>query len=264
MRMLDSIENLGRSTTRGLDELGFGFSLLTESLYWLFVGWRQKQAVRLSAIVAQMMEIGILALPIATLLTATIGAMLAIQGIYSLRLFGAESYVYVGVALAVTREFAPLIIGILVAGRSGSALAARISAMVINQEIDALRAIGIYPARFLVAPALVATVIMVPLLTIWGNVVALSSAGMFISLTLDISFGAYVTDLLGILRISDIVHGLMKSAVFGLLIVMIAVVNGALVKGGAEGVGQATTRSVVHALSAIIFTDLFLVTMGAG
>ena len=259
--MLQTVENLGRSATRGVEELGFGFSLLTESLFWIFLGWRRKQAVRLSAIAGQMMEIGIAGLPIATLLAATIGTMLAIQGIYSLRLFGAESYVYVGVGLAVTREFAPLIVGVLVAGRSGSALAARLSAMVINQEIDALRAIGIFPARFLIAPALVAMVIMVPALTVWANVVALSAAGAFISLTLDISFGAYATDLLGVITITDVVHGLLKSAVFGLLIVMVAVLNGALVSGGAEGVGKATTRSVVHGLSAIIFTDLFLVAM---
>ncbi len=159
------------------------------------------------------------------------------------------------------RDFAPLIIGVLVAGRSGSALAGRLSAMVINQEIDALRAIGIFPARLLIAPALVAMVIMVPALTIWANVVALSAAGAFISLTLDISFGAYVSDLMGVVRFTDIVHGLLISAVFGLLIVMVAVLNGALVSGGAEGVGRATTRSVVHGLTAIILTDLILVAM---
>ncbi len=259
--MLGTVENLGRAATRGLDEVGYSAALLFESVYWILFGWRRKQSVRLSAVIEQMMEVGISALPIATLLSATIGTMLAIQGIYSLRLFGAESYVYVGVSLAVTREFAPLIIGILIAGRSGSALTARLSAMTINQEIDALRAIGIFPARFLVAPALVAMLVMVPALTVWANVIALSTAGLFVTWTLDISFAAYMTDVFGVLTLHDVLHGIAKSAVFGLLIVMVAVVNGAKVEGGAEGVGKATTRSVVHSLAAIIFVDLILVAL---
>ncbi len=259
--MLRAVENVGRAATRGLDGVGYAAALLGESLYWIFLGWRQNQSVRMSAVVTQMMEIGIAALPIATLLSGTIGIMLAIQGFYSLQLFGAESYVYVGVALAVTREFAPLIIGVLVAGRSGSALAARLGAMAINQEIDALRAIGIFPARFLIAPALIAMVVMVPALTVWANVVALSAAGLFVTTTLDSSFAAYFADIFSVLTLHDVSHGIIKSAVFAVLIVMVAVVNGGSAEGGAESVGQATTRSVVHSLTAIIITDLVLVAL---
>ncbi len=253
--VLRGIEALGRGTVRRFDEVGFATALLGESLLWTFAGWRWRQPVRLAAAVSQMAEIGIQAMPIATLLAATVGLMLAIQSLYSLGLFGAESFAHVGIALAVTREFSPLIIGILVAGRSGSALAARLSTMAINQEIDALKVIGIDPARFLVAPALIAMLIMLPALTMWANIVALGGAGLYVTATLDISMASYLTATLEVLSPNDLWHGLGKSALFAMLIVLVGVVNGAMATGGAEGVGGATTRSVVQGITAIVVTD---------
>ena len=145
--MFRTAENIGRWVVGGAGEVGFGSALFAESVFWTVCGRAWRQPVRLSAVVGQMMETGIHALPIATILSATIGMMLAIQSLYTLGLFGAESFAIVGIALSVVREFAPLIIGILVAGRSGSALAARISTMTINQEVDALRVIGVAPVR---------------------------------------------------------------------------------------------------------------------
>jgi phospholipid/cholesterol/gamma-HCH transport system permease protein len=182
--------------------------------------------------------------------------MLAIQSLYSLGLFGAESLAHVGIALSVTREFSPLIMGILVAGRSGSALAARLSTMSINQELDALKVIGIDPVRFLVAPALLALVVMLPVLTMWANLVALAAAGLYVSTALDLSMAAYLSGTIAVLSPSDLWHGLGKSALFAVLIVLVGVVNGSLVAGGAEGVGRATTRSVVQGISAIVVTDM--------
>ena len=102
------------------------------------MGKKREQTVRSSSVFAQMMEMGVCAVPIITVMNATIGIMMALQGIYSLKMFGAESQVVIGVAFSVVREFAPLITAILVAGRSGSALAAKLGTMTINQEIDAL------------------------------------------------------------------------------------------------------------------------------
>jgi len=261
--MLHSLEIIGRRAVRGMDEVGYAAAILAESLVWIVVGRRQRQPVRLPSVFVQMMEIGVEALPIATLLSATIGMMLAIQSLYSLGLFGAESYAYIGIALSVTREFSPLIIGILIAGRSGSALAARLSTMTINQEIDALRVIGINPVRFLVTPALLGTLVMVPCLTVWSNLVSVTAAGVYISGALDVSFHSFIIQVIDVLRVDDLMHGLGKSALFATLIAIIGVVNGSLVTGGAEGVGRATTRSVVHSISAIVVTDMvfaFLVT----
>jgi phospholipid/cholesterol/gamma-HCH transport system permease protein len=256
--MLGATENIGRAVTRRFDQLGFSAALLVESFYWLFMGRRERQRVRVSTILEQMEHIGIEALPIVTLLSATIGVMLAIQGTYTLSLFGAESFVYFGVALAVTREFAPLITGILIAGRSGSALAARLSTMTINQEIDALRAIGISPARYLVVPALIGMLMVLPALTVWAGIVALAAAGLFVSATLDITFAAFVSDIFSVLTPGDIAHGLIKAIVFAVLIVMVGVVNGVQVEGGAAGVGKVTTRAVVQSIACIIVFDMVI------
>lgn len=259
--MLAFLERVGRATVKGIDELGFGASLFGESLFWLFLGKSRKQPVRIGAVFAQMMEIGIYAIPIVTVLSATIGVMLAIQGIYSLRVFGAESRVTLGIALSVVREFGPLITGILVAGRSGSALAARLGTMRINQEIDALQVMGISPVRFLVVPALLAMAVMLPCLAIWSDVVALFAAGLYVSAELGMSMGAYVGQVAESVKSNDVWHGIGKSAIFAVLIAIVGVVNGASVTGGAEGVGRMTTRSVVHAISAIVITDMIFVFM---
>lgn len=253
------LERVGRATVRGIAEIGFGASLLGESLFWLLLGRARRQPVRLPAIFDQAMEIGIRALPIVTVLAGTIGVMLAIQGIYSLRPFGAESRVTTGIALSVVREFAPLITGILVAGRSGSALAARLGTMHINQEVDALRVMGINPVRFLVVPALLAMIVMVPALTLWADFVALLGAGLYVSGELSMSLAVYAERCLESLKLNDLTHGLSKSAIFAMLITLVGVVNGASVSGGAEGVGRVTTRSVVHAISAIVVTDMIFV-----
>lgn len=256
-------DRLGRAFVRGLEEFGFAASLLGEALWWLAFGQRRRQRVRMAPVVAQAMEVGIAALPIVTILAATIGLMLAIQGIYTLRTFGAESRVTLGIALSTVREFSPLITGILVAGRSGSALAARLGTMRINQEIDSLTVMGINPVRFLVVPPLVAMVVMLPLMTLWADLVGLLAAGVYVAAQLQTSLAAYGDELLAVLKLNDVMHGLAKSAIFAVLVTIVGVVNGASVTGGAEGVGRMTTRSVVHAISAIIITDMvfaFMVT----
>ncbi|HSW11652.1 MAG TPA: ABC transporter permease [Solimonas sp.] len=254
--MRNTAETIGRNTLAGLSEIGLAAVLFVESLVWLVTGPRQRQPVRLSAIAAQCVDIGIRALPIVAVLSFAIGAMVAIQGIHTLSIFGAESQVTLGIALSVTREFAPLITGILVAGRSGSALAARLGTMKINEEISALTVIGINPVRYLVAPALVAMLLMVPLLTWFSDVVGLLGAGIYVSLELGISFSAYIGELQQFCKVGDILHGIGKSLLFAVLITLVGVVNGISVTGGAEGVGRVTTRSVVHAISAIVVTDM--------
>jgi phospholipid/cholesterol/gamma-HCH transport system permease protein len=256
---LRAAEDVGRWTARGLDSLGFGASLVYQSLYWLLLGRRRGQIVRAEPVFAEMMEIGIRALPIVTMLSATIGVMLALQGIYSLKTFGAESQVTLGVALGVTREFAPLITGILVAGRSGSALAARLGTMIISNEVDALRVMGVNPVRYLVVPGLLAMLVMLPALALWSDFVALFAAGLYITADLGMNLGAYVQETLRAISIDDLTHGLKKSLLFAVLITIVAVVDGSSVEGGAEGVGRVTTQSVVHSIMAIVLTDMLFV-----
>ncbi len=257
--VLDFLERVGHTAVRGVEEIGYCGVLVGESLFWLFYGPVIKQPVRIAAVFRQMMEIGIHAIPIIAILSAAIGAVLAMQGIISLKKFGAESQVTFGIAISMVREFAPLITGILIAGRSGSALSARIGTMKINQELDALEVMGIRPERFLVAPALFAMVVMVPMLTIFSGITGLYAGGLYVGIDLSISMDAYIAQVKDALDVGDVLHGFSKSIAFGILIAVIGVMNGARVEGGAEGVGKATTRSVVQAISAIIVTDMLFV-----
>jgi len=263
--IIRAADKVGRMTVSAIEEVGNGAVLVGQSVFWLFMGPKLRQPVRPGSVVVQMVEIGIYAIPILMLLNGAIGVMLAIQGIYTLKIFGAESRVTFGIAFAVVREFGPLITGILIAGRTGSALAARIGTMRINQELDALHVMGINPVRFLVVPALLAMVIMVPLLTFMSEVVGLLAAGLYVEFTLGISIPAFFDQVVDVLGIGDLFHGLGKSVLFAVLIAVIGVVNGASVTGGAEGVGKVTTRSVVQAISAIVLTDMlfaYIATLG--
>lgn len=250
------VDDLGRRTLRGIEEFGYTALLFGESLYFIVVGQFRHESVRLSAIVREITKIGVHAIGIASMLCFAVGVMLAIQGIETLKTYGAESKVVIGIALSVTREFSPLIISILVAGRSGSAITARIGTMVESQEIDALRVIGVNPVRYLAAPIVLAMLIAVPALTILGNFMGILGGGVYSALELQIPLGVYFDRTLDALVVDDIRQGLIKSVVFAVIISMVGLTNGFQVKGGAEGVGRATTRSVVLSISFIVLADM--------
>jgi len=255
-RLRTFTERIGREFVIGVEDFGHGALLLAESLFWILLGRWWQQPVRLRAMVGEMMEIGVMAVPVLSILAFANGAMMAMQGIYTLREFGAESQVITGIATSVTREFGVLIAGIVVAGRSGSAIAARIGTMHMAQEIDALRVMGIAPVRYLVSPILVASLLMMPTLTILSNLMAILGGGVISIMELHISLGTYFERVLSVLEPGDLWQGLSKSLVFGVLITLIATGNGFNASGGAEGLGRATTRSVVLCISAIVVADM--------
>ncbi len=254
-----ALEDLGRAALRGLAALGFGAELLAQSLAWVALGRRRGQPVAPASVFAETMQIAVRAIPIVSLLTGTVGVMLAIQGIYQLRRFGAEEQVVIGVAFGMTREFAPLITGILVAGRSGSALAARLATMTISQEVDALRVMGVNPVRFLVVPSLLAMLVGLPALVVWADVVSLCAAGLYVSGELGMTLQAFFLQTFDLLSPADVMHGVWKSLIFAVLVALIGIVDGSAVRGGAEGVGRVTTDSVVHGITAIVLTDMLFV-----
>ncbi|MEJ2576415.1 MAG: ABC transporter permease [Gammaproteobacteria bacterium] len=256
MSAVGFIEAAGRRTLGGVAEAGYLFMLFAESLYWLLVGPFIRQPVRLPNLFAEMMRIGALAVPIVFLLSFANGVIMAIQGIATLKEFDAESQVVPGIAYSVTREFGVLIAAIVVAGRSGSAVAARIGSMQLSQEIDALRVMGVEPVRYLVAPILLATLTMLPVLTILADAAAMLGGGLYSSFVLHISLTTFFERAFEVLVPYDVVQGLIKSVVFGGLIALIACSNGFSVVGGAEGLGRATTRSVVLSIAAIVVADM--------
>lgn len=254
-RFVDSVSAVGRHAVAGVEEAGYIFALLAESLYWIFFGVWLKQPVRLRAVFAEGWAVGVSAVPIILIACFATGAMLAIQGINTLRMFGAESQVVLGISLSVTREFAPLIAGIFVAGRTASAVAARIGTMQVSQEIDALLVIGINPVRYLVSPLLLALLLTLPALTVLANFVALLGGALYCSLMISLPVPIFFDRAFAALESADIMQGLIKSAVFAATIALVGASNGFQVRAGAEGVGRATTRSVVLAIVYIILID---------
>lgn len=254
--VLHFASKVGRRSVGALQSLGYAAALLVESLWFAIAGFRRGQPVRLSAVAEQMRQVGVDAIPIVSMLSFTVGLMLGIQFVAALGDFGAESQVVMAVAKSVTREFGVLITGILVAGRSGSSFAARIGSMNVSQEIDALGVMGIDPVRYLAAPALLAMLVMLPVLTVIADVMAILGAALYCSPSLDISVTAYIVQTLHLLDPGDLWQGLSKSAVFAVLITLVGVSTGFGVSGGAEGVGRATTRAVVYSISAIVIADM--------
>ena len=259
-RVLDPVRffvsQVGQRSLQSVREVGYLVTLLVEAVYWLIFGRWRRQPVRLGAVFKEAVGVGVNAIPIVALASFAIGMMLAIQGIYTLRTFGAEGQVVLGIALSVTREFAPLITGIFVAGRSGSAIAARIGTMQISQEIDALRVIGINPVRYLVAPLLAAMLLTLPALSVMSDLIALFGGALYCAGELSLPMGIFFERTFDVLVVQDVIHGVIKSLFFAVIITMIGAVNGFNVSAGAEGVGQATTRSVVLGCIGIILADM--------
>ncbi len=254
--MIKLVTQLGKRSVNAVEELGYIFMLLVESIGWIFTGAYRKQPVRLRHIFQEAMVIGVQAVPIACILCFSVGMMLAIQGLETLKPYGAQLQIIPGIALSVTREFSALIIAILVAGRSGSAITARIGTMQESQEIDALRVIGVHPVRYLASPILIAMLITLPSLTVLGDLLGMLGGAFYTSIELDITVVIYMERSFDIIKVYDVMQGLMKSIVFAIIIVLVAVGNGFQVQGGSEGVGRATTRSVVLSISLVVIADM--------
>ena len=250
------IEQTGMYMVQGIERIGFAIRLLLDSIYWLIFGRSYNQKLKLSQVAEQIRVIGFDALPIVLGLSLVVGVMLSIQLLYALSDFGAESQVLLAIAKSVTREFSPLIIGIIVAGRTGAALAAKIGSQVVSQEIDALRVMGVVPVRYLVLPPLLGLIISMPLLILCADFMAILGGALFSIASLDMSLSAYMKESFDVLAVNDISQGLVKSVVFGVIIALVGATTGFNVTGGAEGVGKATTTAVVASIAYIVIADM--------
>lgn len=230
-------------------------------LYWLLVAPWTKPSFKFSQVVAQVNRIGVEALPMVALTSFSIGLTLAMQGAHELQRMGAAMYVPNLVAVSLLRELGPLLIAIIVIGRSGSAITAELGTMKVSEEIEALGVMAINPIRFLIVPRFVAMLIMLPILTVFGNYIGIVGGWTICHFALDMNTAAYVLRAIEAAKLGDLYSGLVKSAVFAWLIVTIACQAGLQVEGGAEGVGTATTRSVVYSLLAILVANALLTGM---
>lgn len=193
--------------------------------------------------------------PIVLMISFLVGLVTAFQAAIQLQQFGATIFVADLVGLSVTRELAPLMTAIIVAGRSGAAFSAELGTMRVSEEIDALRTLGLDPYHFLVFPRVIALVLVLPLLTILADVVGVAGGLLVAMLSLDLTFQAYLTQTQQAVHLWDVFSGVAKTAFFGLNIALIACQRGLATRGGAEGVGRATTSAVVSSLFAIVLVD---------
>jgi len=206
----------------------------------------------------QMDSIGVGSLTIVCLTGLFTGMVLTVQTSATLDAFGARPYVGRMVSLSMIRELGPVLTALMVSGRVGSGMAAELGSMMVTQQIDAMRSLGTDPIRKLVAPRLIAGLVMVPALTILSNAVGLVGGYMVANLTLRLATGLYWHSALDAIKVHDLFMGLVKPLVFGWIIVAVGCYQGLTTTGGTRGVGESTTQSVVTASILILASDYFL------
>jgi len=255
-RLLDFVASLGRGTLGACMATGrvalFGLIGLSHILRPPFYG---------RAFLRAMVEIGYFSLPVVALTAVFTGMVLALQSSIGLSRFSAESAIASLVVLSITRELGPVLAGLMVAGRVGAAMAAEIGTMRVTDQIDALTTLSTNPMKYLVAPRLLAGVLALPLLVVVADI--LGVLGGFIIAVAKLGFNpvTYLADTMSILQTGDVVSGLVKAAVFGFIITLMGCYHGYHSRGGAQGVGSATTAAVVTASVLILALDYVLTEM---
>lgn len=250
-----ALEQLGRGTVVFVTELKQVLSFLGTMLLAAIAIVRQPGTANWRATGPFLERTGADAVPIVVLINFLVGLVMAFQSSVQLKQFGANIYVADLVGLSICRELGPLMTAIILCGRSGASFAAELGSMKVGEEIDALRTMGFGVMRYLVLPRALALMIAMPLLTIIADAVALSGGLLVGILDLDLTISGYVLETRSAIHVWDVGQGLLKSLAFALAIALISCQQGLSTSGGAEGVGQRTTSSVVYGLFAIILID---------
>lgn len=251
------LERIGAAVVVQARNIGGFLGFLGEVLVVLALTLVGRRRLRWHAVVHQGEAIAVNALGIIGLLLFLVGLVIAQQGAVQLRQFGAEVFTVNLIGRATTRELGILLTAIMVAGRSGSAFAAQIGSMKLNQEIDALRTIGLDPIEVLVIPRVIACSLMLVGLAFYGGLWALIAGGLYAWTDLSMPPSAYITRLQEVIKPSDFWIGMIKAPVFGFIIALQGCFQGFQVSGNAESVGQRTTQAVVEAIFIVIVFDAF-------
>lgn len=253
MFIVSLISDLGRGVIAFLTALGEGATILGDAFVGLFTGNVRAR----DRITAQMALVGYESLPI-VLITLLFGGM--VLGLHTARQFvllGAGQYVGGIVAVSMAREVAPTFTGIVVAARIGSAFAAELGSMKITNQIDALRALAANPARYLVTPRLIAAIIMLPILTMYANVIGMLG-GMLVAINSGVAYQSFLNSAQVFLTAYDVAGGMLKTMVFGAIIAVTSCYVGLKTEGGASGVGRATTSAVVWSIVLLYIANFLL------
>ena len=249
------VEQVGRETARvsafAVEALEFTGEFFAASVRAL----RDLRRIPWASVLSLMERCGADALPIIALITFLVGLVSAFQAAITLHKYGADIFVADGIAIGVTREFGPLMVAIVAAGRSGAAFAAELGTMRVSEEVDALRTIGLDPFPYLVLPRVIALGAVVPILSMMGDAVAIAGGATVGVLGLDLTLASYLNETQLRLTFWNIATGLIKSVAFAIAIAMIGCKWGLATRGGAEGVGRATTSAVVSMLFSLVIID---------
>jgi phospholipid/cholesterol/gamma-HCH transport system permease protein len=250
---------LGEKTSHFFTEYVISFLyLVSDILYWSIKDLFSRKHRRKGEVINQAISIGVNALPIVMAMAFIIGLVLALQSSFQLRNFGANVYIVDLTVIAMMAEMGPLITAIMVAGRSGSSIAAEIATMKVTAETDALQTMGLNPIRFVVIPKIYGSLITLPFLTILACMAGIIGGAVAANFYLDITPEIFFNRMPLVLYQKDILTGIFKSLCFAFIIVITGTFFGFKVKEGAEGVGKSTTSAVVAAIALVIIADLVL------
>jgi phospholipid/cholesterol/gamma-HCH transport system permease protein len=255
-RRLSVLEAIGDTAFAALDEARDALALSIDMVYWGLLAPFTGKGLRWRSLLDELFGIGVQAITIVVLMNLLMGLVIALMSAAQLRQFGAGIYVADLVGIAFARELAPMMTAIIIAARSGSAITAELATMVVQEEIDALKSMGFNPVQFLIVPKLWAALLAVPALTtlaMLAGVLGGLEMGVFF---LDLSPQAWIRETLAAVPVDHVLHGLFKSVVFGATIVFVGAHNGLRVQGGAQAVGQATTRAVVMDVVLLVVLDM--------
>jgi phospholipid/cholesterol/gamma-HCH transport system permease protein len=247
--------NLGKATLAAREDIAIFLEMLGALFVAMLGVLRRPRSLRLTSLVYQLNRIGVQAIPIVMLITFLIGAIIAQQGFFHFRRFGAESYTVDMVGILVLRELGVLIVAIMVAGRSGSAYTAELGSMKMREEIDALSTMGLDPIEVLILPRVVALVIALPILAFIGAMAALYGGGLVAQFYGGMAPAIYIARLHEAISVTHFEVGILKAPFMALVIGIVACSEGLRVKGSAESLGRQTTTSVVKSIFLVIVLD---------
>lgn len=222
------------------------------------LGWAFRPPLQGREILKQMEEVGVRSFPVVVITAGFTGMVLALQSYTGFKRFGAETMVGTVVALSVTRELGPVLTGLMVSGRVGSAMAAELGTMRVTEQIDALYTLATNPIKYLIVPRFLATLIMLPILVIFADIIGILGGYLVSTLILGTNPTLYFRRTWDLLELNDLYSGLLKAIVFGMIIATISCYQGFSTEGGAEGVGQATTKAVVVSSLTILISNYFI------
>jgi len=255
---MDFISNTGKRVIGLCRSIIDVLALFFTTVWWIITGPVKGKTASRQSIFQQMVFVGVQSVVIVFFISLFTGVVIAMQSAYQLKQLGAAIYVAPMVAVSMARELGPVFTALIVAGRVGSAITAELGTMKVSEQIEALETLALDPVRFLVIPRFLALLVMMPCLTIISDIVGMAGGFLVGIFSLELNPYRYLTFSFDMMTWKDVWTGLVKSAVFGVTISMVACYVGLETRGGAEGVGKATTLSVVTSFILIVLFDCLL------